>query len=479
MAKASRNVGFSVTVSMRALIRKLRPSPAGGSPHCANPVSGWRPVCDTTSAGCDGATFQRGRRFSSTVTPKSRISSSGEAVLVNRPHICCLRPVRRRAVPDTNMRWKRVLSKRHASKAGLSEAGNRQISLVEGGPVRYTHPIRKSSSHLMSSPPDHHQTPCIAITDSAIERAAGILRKGGLVGFPTETVYGLGGDACNAEAVAAIFAAKGRPSFNPLISHVASAADAFALGVETPLATALAAAFWPGPMTLILARVADCPLARLTSAGLDHIALRVPAHPAANRLLSAFGGPVAAPSANPSGQISPSRAEHVIAGLGGRIGLVLDGGRCDSGVESTVIDCTGEAARILRPGGITRDQVADCLDRAGLHLTDTPPPAGTDAPVSPGLLASHYAPRAALRMNMMTADPGMELIGFGDVDGAGTLALNLSPAGNLAEAAANLFDMLHDADATTASLIGVAPVPADGLGEAINDRLRRAAAPRG
>ena len=325
---------------------------------------------------------------------------------------------------------------------------------------------------------DHPQTPCLAISDDSIARATGTLRDGGLVAFPTETVYGLGGDACNADAVAAIFTAKGRPSFNPLISHVGSATDAFALGIETPLATALAKAFWPGPITLILARTAKCPIARLTSAGLDHIALRVPAHPAAHRLLSAFGGPVAAPSANPSGRISPSRAEHVIAGLDGRIGMVLDGGRCDSGVESTVIDCSGAQARILRPGGITRQQVADCLATAGLQLADTPPPAGPDATVSPGLLASHYAPAAQLRMDVTHADDGMELIGFGNVEGAGDLALTLSAGGNLAEAAANLFDMLHAADATGAAIIGVAPVPDDGLGEAINDRLRRAAAPR-
>ena len=325
---------------------------------------------------------------------------------------------------------------------------------------------------------DHLQTPCLAISDDSIARAAEMLRDGGLVAFPTETVYGLGGDACNADAVAAIFAAKGRPSFNPLISHVGIAADAFALGVETPLATALAKAFWPGPMTLILARTAECPIARLTSAGLDHIALRVPAHPAAHRLISAFGGPVAAPSANPSGRISPSRAEHVSAGLDGRIGMVLDGGRCDSGVESTVIDCSGTEARILRPGGITRQQVADCLATAGLLLADTPPPAGPDVPVSPGLLASHYAPAARLRMDVTHADAGMELIGFGNVDGAGDLALTLSPSGDLAEAAANLFDMLHAADATGTAIIGVAPVPDNGLGEAINDRLRRAAAPR-
>jgi len=312
----------------------------------------------------------------------------------------------------------------------------------------------------------------------AIDAAATALADGGLVAFPTETVYGLGGDACSAEAVAAIFAAKQRPAFNPLISHVDSTEHVFALGVATPPARALAARFWPGPLTLILTRRPDCPIARLTSAGLDRIALRVPANAAARRLLSAFGGPVAAPSANPSGQISPTRADHVLAGLNGRIDIILDGGRCDSGVESTVVDCSGDKAAILRPGGITRRQVADCLAEAGFDLASAAPVSGGDQPASPGMLASHYAPRATLEMNVTQARPGMEMIGFGKVEGSGTTALNLSPDGDLVEAAANLFDMLHRADATGSSMIGVAPVPVHGLGEAINDRLRRAATPR-
>ena len=312
----------------------------------------------------------------------------------------------------------------------------------------------------------------------AIETAAATLAAGGLVAFPTETVYGLGGDACNADAVAAIFAAKDRPNFNPLISHVDSAEHAFALGVATPSARALADQFWPGPMTLILTRQPDCPIARLTSAGLDRIALRVPASAAARRLLSIFGGPVAAPSANPSGRVSPTRADHVLAGLDGKLDIVLDGGRCDSGVESTVVDCSGEIAAILRPGGVTRQQVAGCLAAAGLELTPSMPSSGDNQPASPGMLASHYAPRAALEMDITEARPGMELIGFGAVDGAGAAALNLSRRGDLVEAAANLFDMLHQADGAGRAVIGVAPVPTHGLGEAINDRLRRAAAPR-
>lgn len=330
----------------------------------------------------------------------------------------------------------------------------------------------------MPSASDDSATSCLAITGESLSRAVDILTSGGLVAFPTETVYGLGGDACNADAVTAIFAAKDRPAFNPLISHVASAEAAFDLGVATPIARCLATAFWPGPMTLILKRRKTCPIARLTSAGLDKIAIRVPAHAAARHLLEAFGGPVAAPSANPSGRISPTRAEHVMAGLAGRVSLVLDGGPCESGVESTVIDCTGDTAHILRPGGITREAVATALAADGLSLAAFIDHADPDAPASPGMLASHYAPDAAVRLNVTMADEGMELIGFGRTEGAGKLALNLSPDGNLAEAAAHLFDMMHAADATDAAVIGIAPIPATGLGDAINDRLNRAAAPR-
>ena len=318
------------------------------------------------------------------------------------------------------------------------------------------------------------------MSDESIARAADLLRGGGLVAFPTETVYGLGGDACNAAAVASIFAAKGRPAFNPLISHVASASEAFALGIETPAARRLADAFWPGPMTLILQRAPNCPIASLTSAGLDRIALRVPAHEGARRLLLQFDGPVAAPSANPSGRISPSRAAHVMAGLGGAIDMVLDGGPCSSGVESTVVDTSGTQAVILRPGGVTRDAIARCLAAGGLSLMPaTQDGPGKGRPVSPGQLESHYAPHARLKMNVTAIEDDMELIGFGPIAGAGRLQLNLSESGNDSQAAANLFDMLHAADGTGAGVIGVAPVPYNGLGEAINDRLRRAAAPRG
>ena len=325
---------------------------------------------------------------------------------------------------------------------------------------------------------DHVMTDCLAITGESVARGVDILAHGGLVAFPTETVYGLGGDACNADAVAAIFAAKERPAFNPLISHVASAEAAFELGTATPIAACLAETFWPGPMTLILTRRSDCPIALLTSAGLDKIALRVPAHAEARALLEAFGRPVAAPSANPSGRISPTRAEHVLAGLGGRIELVLDGGPCESGLESTVIDCTGDTAHILRPGGITREAVAATLAARGMTLATESLPTDEDAPASPGQLASHYAPSAPVRLNVTAPEPGMELIGFGETGGAGELGLNLSPEGDLQDAAANLFQMMHEADAAGAAVIGVAPVPDRGLGEAVNDRLRRAAAPR-
>ena len=320
-------------------------------------------------------------------------------------------------------------------------------------------------------------TQILPITDESIALAVKTLAAGGLVAFPTETVYGLGADACDAAAVARIFAAKNRPQFNPLISHVATPKAAFSLGKATPMAAALATAFWPGPMTLVLERTADCPIARLTSAGLEKVALRVPEHRDALRILTNFAGPLAAPSANSSGKISPSRAAHVMQSLSGIIDLVLDGGPCASGVESTIIDCTGPRAVILRPGGVTREQISASLAAAGLNQEiGVPPP--TAAPVSPGQLASHYAPNAAVRLNVTDPLDGEELIGFGSVAGGGTLGLSLSSTGDLTEAAANLFDMLHRADASGCRLIAVAPVPIHGLGEAINDRLHRAAAAR-
>jgi len=301
----------------------------------------------------------------------------------------------------------------------------------------------------------------------AIERAAAILRDGGLVAFPTETVYGLGADATNGKAVAAIFAAKQRPTFNPLIVHVRDRAEAEALVAFTPRARAVAEAFWPGALTLVLPRKSDCPLSLLVSAGLDTVALRVPSHPVASALIAAAGKPIAAPSANVSGHVSPTTAAHVAEELGDKVDFILDGGSTAIGVESTVIGFEGDTPVLLRPGGVARDAV----ERVAGPLA-TPSNANIQ---SPGQLESHYAPRAKLRLNARDAQPGEALLAFGP-PGSGA-ALNLSPAGDLNEAAANLFAMLRSLDKTS-NAIAVMPIPDEGLGEAINDRLMRAAAPR-
>jgi len=301
----------------------------------------------------------------------------------------------------------------------------------------------------------------------AIERAAAILRDGGLVAFPTETVYGLGADATNGKAVAAIFAAKQRPQFNPLIVHVRDRAEAEALVEFTPRARALAEAFWPGALTLVLPRKSDCSLSLLVSAGLDTVALRVPSHPVASALIAAAGKPIAAPSANVSGQISPTTAAHVAEELGDKVDFILDGGSTAIGVESTVIGFEGDTPVLLRPGGVARD----AIERVTGPLAN---PSDTTIQ-SPGQLESHYAPRAKLRLNARDTQPGEALLAFGP-PGSGA-ALNLSPAGDLNEAAANLFAMLRTLDKTS-NAIAVMPIPDEGLGEAINDRLLRAAAPR-
>jgi L-threonylcarbamoyladenylate synthase len=311
-------------------------------------------------------------------------------------------------------------------------------------------------------------------TPEAIAEAAALLRAGRLVAFPTETVYGLGADATNGLAVAGLYAAKGRPSFNPLIVHAADAGAALRLAAPTPLADRLAAAFWPGPLTLVLAKAPACPVAELATAGLDTIALRVPAHRIAQALLRAAGLPVAAPSANRSGHVSPTTAAHVAADLGGRVAMILDGGPTPLGLESTVVDATGAEPVILRPGAVTREQV----ERAAGRPARIAPPGGTaERPASPGRLARHYAPAARLRLDAGEARRGEALLAFGPhvAPHAGP-AFNLSPAGDLAEAAANLFAALRTLDASGAAAIAVMPIPAHGLGEAINDRLRRAAA---
>lgn len=307
---------------------------------------------------------------------------------------------------------------------------------------------------------------------AGIAEAARLLVAGGLVAFPTETVYGLGADATDARAVARLFAAKGRPSFNPLIAHVADVAAARRAGKLSPLADKLAAAFWPGPLTLVVpASDVVCELAR---AGLATVALRVPKHPVAQALLAAFGKPIAAPSANRSGHVSPTTAEHVLADLEGRVDLVVDGGPTPLGLESTIVDLSGDGPRLLRPGGIPRADIERAL---GTKLAEAA--AGVRAP---GMLKSHYATRARLRLNAQEVRPGEALLAFGPrrpagADGA-THMLDLSPRGDLLEAAANLFAHLRALDAAGTASIAVAPIPATGLGEAINDRLRRAAAPR-
>ena len=302
-----------------------------------------------------------------------------------------------------------------------------------------------------------------------LARAATLLAGGELVAFPTETVYGLGGDARSDRTVARIFEAKGRPRFNPLIVHVADMATARRIAVFDPLAEKIADAFWPGPLTLVLPLRPEAGISPLVTAGLPSVAIRLPEHSVARALLTAFGGPVAAPSANPSGRVSPTRAAHVLAGLEGRIAAVVDGGPCAVGVESTILGLAG-APRLLRPGGIPAEALVACLGH--------PLAAGGDEarPNAPGQLASHYAPGAPVRVGATEKRPGEVWIGFGK--GTEAAELNLSPSGDLVEAAANLFHLLREADRIATGGIAVAPVPDRGLGRAINDRLRRAAAPR-
>jgi L-threonylcarbamoyladenylate synthase len=306
--------------------------------------------------------------------------------------------------------------------------------------------------------------------DAALDRAARLLREGGLVAFPTETVYGLGALATDGRAVARVFAAKGRPSFNPLIVHVPDRAAAEALAVFDPVARGLADRYWPGPLTLVLPLRDGHGLSPLVTAGLDTVALRVPAAPMARALLKATGGPVAAPSANPSGRISPTRAEHVRAGLGGAVDMVLDGGPCGVGLESTILRT--EPLALLREGGLAAEEIEAVLG-APLPRDLTP---GKVA--APGQLSSHYAPSMPVRLDVTERSPDAVLIGFGPVAGD----LTLSASGDLTEAASRLFEALHASDARARAeglgRIDVAPVPETGLGRAILDRLRRAAAPR-
>jgi L-threonylcarbamoyladenylate synthase len=301
-----------------------------------------------------------------------------------------------------------------------------------------------------------------------LSAAAGVLAAGRLVAFPTETVYGLGADATNDRAIAALYAAKGRPQFNPLIVHVSTLADARCVGAFDDRALTLARTFWPGALTLVVPRTPQSQISLLVSAGLPTVALRIPDHPIAQDLLRVFGKPIAAPSANLSGRISPTSAAHVRAGLGSRVDLVIDGGPTSVGLESTIVSLTGPKPVLLRPGGIARTAIESVLGEA-LSL-----PEATARPQSPGQLESHYAPRAKLRLNAERAQSGEMFLGFGPA----YPAPNLSAAGSILEAAANLFRMLHELDAAGAQSIAVAPIPMTGIGEAINDRLVRAAAPR-
>jgi L-threonylcarbamoyladenylate synthase len=309
--------------------------------------------------------------------------------------------------------------------------------------------------------------------------AAACLAAGGLVAFPTETVYGLGADATNAQAVARLYAAKGRPSFNPLIAHVVDLLAAERLAVFDAAARRLAAKFWPGPLTLVLKKRAGCAVAELATAGLDSIAVRVPSHEIARDIIRKLGRPVVAPSANRSGFVSPTTAQHVLDDLGGRIDLILDGGPTHVGVESTIVALL-DRPLLLRPGGLPRDELRRVLDTE----IDDVPLGGMDpeALIAPGMMASHYAPRAKLRLNATSVEPGESVLAFGPHLPPGSeraiRVLNLSPAGDLVEAAANLFSDLRTLDGDDVKAIAVMRVPMDGLGEAINDRLTRAAAPK-
>lgn len=340
-------------------------------------------------------------------------------------------------------------------QCGVEQAKRSVTGIAKG--INETGAMKKETKTWDSSP-------------EAIARAAVVLRDGGIVAFPTETVYGLGADARNEVAVAAIYATKGRPSVNPLIVHVKDVESAQSITDMPPVAMRLAEAFWPGPLTLVLSLRPGHGLAPSVTAGLPSVGLRVPDAAVAQDMLQAFAGPVAAPSANPSGRISPTTAAHVLAGLSGRIDAVIDGGPCRVGLESTIVDVTRQSPRLLRAGGITADEISlvlgDNLNRQHALVED-------NKPTAPGQMSSHYAPRARVRLNAKTAHPGELLLGFGPVTGA---EMNLSEEGDLAVAAARLFEMLHLLDGTGAETIAVSPIPETGLGVAINDRLRRAAA---
>jgi L-threonylcarbamoyladenylate synthase len=324
--------------------------------------------------------------------------------------------------------------------------------------------------------PPNRITERLSDDTAGIARAAALLRAGRLVAFPTETVYGLGADATDGRAVADIYEAKGRPRFNPLIAHVATPDAAFALGRFEKEARALAEAFWPGPLTLVVPALPDCPISDLARAGLGSVAIRVPAHRTAQAVLSAAGRPIAAPSANLSGHVSPTSASHVLDDLDGRIDAVLDGDGVDVGVESTIIACLDGALALLRPGGLERAEIERVIGRA------LPGSAAerTQSPIAPGMLASHYAPQARLRLDVVDIQPGEACLAFGTPPAGAdpSRIYNLSASSDLREASQRLFGGLRWLDRFGTETIAVSPIPSEGLGEAIRDRLERAAAPR-
>lgn len=333
---------------------------------------------------------------------------------------------------------------------------------ARAGATQYGHSVKMNRKTVKLGP-----------EQTGLNRAAKLLTDGGLVAFPTETVYGLGADARLGQAVAAVYAAKGRPSFNPLIVHVANLHTAQQYAAFSDMALQLAQAFWPGPLSLVLPLKPDAGLSGLVTAGLGTVAIRVPAHPIGHAVLTAFGGPIAAPSANISGRVSPTTAAHVLDGLDGRIDGIVMGPACNVGVESTIVAVDGAKVSILRSGGVTVEEIETCLGRKVAQPQDP------ETPQSPGQLLSHYAPEALIRLNAETVQSNEILLGFG---GQNDATLNLSPNGNLQEAAANLFAYLRQIDdiaSQESKSIAVSPIPFSGLGLAINDRLTRAAAPRG
>jgi L-threonylcarbamoyladenylate synthase len=374
------------------------------------------------------------------------------------------------ATPSSRTRCATRLRYTPTWKAGLITA-TRPPRKASAGPI-FSRPRGKKagnnrSMHVMS------KTRLIKAVPGAAQAAADCLARGGLVAFPTETVYGLGADATDGQAVARLYDAKGRPAFNPLIAHVPDLESARKLAVFNADAERLAAAFWPGPLTLVLPRTVTCSVSELATAGLETIAIRVPDHALARAILRAFGKPIVAPSANVSGHVSPTNAAHVFEDLDGKIDLIVDGGPTPVGIESTIVACLGEPA-ILRPGGLSRDQIEATLG----HKLAQAPESEDETPLAPGLLQSHYAPRTRLRLDTTSVEPGEVQLAFGTPLPGAVATLNLSEQGDVAEAAANLFGHLRRLDAMRAPSICVMRIPSEGLGEAINDRLRRAAAPK-